>query len=205
MLALGMSVTKENPKHIQWCNSQSELQDKRTLKFHSVCMSAQSCMTLWCHGLQLSRLFSPWNFPGKNTGVGCHFPASRDQTHVSCISCTGRQILYHCITREAQFLQFSSVQSLSHVRLFVTADSMDCGTPCFPVHHQLPEFIHSCPLSGWCHPTISSSAIPFSSLFNLSQHHGLFQWVISSHEVAKVLEFQLQHQSFQWIFRTNFL
>ena len=80
---------------------------------------------------------------------------------------------------------------------------------------------NSCPLSQWCHPTISSSVVPFSSrlpsfpshplsspsppAFNLSQHQGLFQWVGSLHEVAKVLEFQLQHQSFQWIFRIDFL
>ena len=46
---------------------------------------------------------------------------------------------------------------------------------------------------------------PSSSALNLSQHQGLFQWVSSSHQVTKVLEFQLQHQSFQWIFRTDFL
>ena len=46
---------------------------------------------------------------------------------------------------------------------------------------------------------------PSPPAFNLSQHQGLFKWVSSSHQVAKVLEFQLQHQSFQWIFRTNFL
>ena len=63
---------------------------------------------------------------------------------------------------------------------------------------------NSCPLHQWCHPTISSSVVPFSSRFHLSQHHGLFHWVISSHQVAKVLEFQLQHQSFQWVFRTYF-
>ena len=64
---------------------------------------------------------------------------------------------------------------------------------------------NSCPLSWWCHPTISSSVSPSPSPFNLSQHQGLFQWVSSSHQVAKVLEFQVQHQSFQWIFRTDFL
>ena len=48
-----------------------------------------------------------------------------------------------------------------------------------------------CPSSRWCHPTISSSVIPSSSAFNLSQHQGLFQWVSYSHQVAKVLEFQL--------------
>ena len=63
-------------------------------------------------------------------------------------------------------------------------------------------YSNSCPLSRWCHSTISSSVIPF--FFNLSQHQGLFQWVSSSHQVAKGLEFQLQHQSFQWIFRTDF-
>ena len=46
---------------------------------------------------------------------------------------------------------------------------------------------------------------PFSSTFCLSQHQGLFQWVSSSNQVAKLLELQLQHQSLQWIFRTNFL
>jgi len=41
--------------------------------------------------------------------------------------------------------------------------------------------------------------------FNLSQHQSFFKWVSSSHQVAKVLEFQLQYQSFQWIFKTDFL
>ena len=55
-------------------------------------------------------------------------------------------------------------------------------------------------LSSWrCHPTISSSVVPFS------HYQGLFKWVGSLHQVAKVLGFQLQHQSFQWIFRTDFL
>ena len=45
----------------------------------------------------------------------------------------------------------------------------------------------SSPLSQWCHPTISSSVIPFSSRFNLAQHQGLFQWVSSSHQVARLL------------------
>ena len=67
-------------------------------------------------------------------------------------------------------------------------------------------YSNSCPLSRWCHPTISSSVIlPSPPAFNLSQHQGLFQWVISSNQVAKVLEFQLQQQSIQWIFRTDFL
>ena len=61
-----------------------------------------------------------------------------------------------------------------------------------------------CPLSWWGHPTISSSVIPFYFLLlTLLQHQSLFQWVGSYDQVAKVLELQLQHQSFQWIFRTD--
>ena len=62
-----------------------------------------------------------------------------------------------------------------------------------------------CPSSQWCHLTISSSVSPFPPAFNLSENQGVFQWVSSSHQVAEVLEFQLQHQSFQWIFRTDFV
>ena len=57
---------------------------------------------------------------------------------------------------------------------------------------------NSCPSSWWCHPTISFSIVTSPPVFNLSQHQGLFQWISSSHQVAKVLEFQFQHQSFQW-------
>ena len=57
---------------------------------------------------------------------------------------------------------------------------------------------NSCPSGWWSYPTFSSSTIPFPPAFNLSQHQGLFQWVSSSYQVAKVLEFQLQHQLFQW-------
>ena len=64
---------------------------------------------------------------------------------------------------------------------------------------------NSCPLSQWCHPTISSSVVVFSSCFQSFQHQGLFQWVSSSYQVVKGLEFQLQHQSFQGIFRIDFL
>ena len=75
-----------------------------------------------------------------------------------------------------------------------------------PCPSQTPR-VHSDshPLSQWYHPAIPSSVARSPPTFNLSQHQGLFQWVSSSHQVAKVLEFQLQHWSFQWIFRTDFL
>ena len=62
----------------------------------------------------------------------------------------------------------------------------------------------SCPLSQWYWIILSSVSLSPPAL-NLSQHQGLFQWVSSSLQVAKVLELQLQHQSFQWVFRTDFL
>ena len=58
---------------------------------------------------------------------------------------------------------------------------------------------NSCPLSWWCYPTISSYIAPSPPALDLSQHQSLFQWVGYSYHVAKLLELQLQHQSFQWI------
>ena len=85
-------------------------------------------------------------------------------------------------------------------------DPMDGSMPGFPVPHKLPELAQT--QVHWVHDAMQPSH-PLSShsppAFNLSQHQGLSQWISSSHQVAKVLEFQLQHQSFKWIFRTPFL
>ena len=77
--------------------------------------------------------------------------------------------------------------------------SPPCSSPTPRVYSSL------CPSSRWCHPTISSSVVPFSSHLQSFPASGLFKWVSSSHQVSKVLEFQLQHQSFQWVYRTYFL
>ena len=71
---------------------------------------------------------------------------------------------------------------------------MDCSMPGFPVHHRLPEFTqtHVCWVSDAIQPSHPLSS-PSPPAFSLSQHQGLFRWVSSSHQVAKVLEFQLQH------------
>ena len=81
---------------------------------------------------------------------------------------------------------FSSVAQLCPT----LCDPMNCSTPGLPVHHQFPEFIQT-HVHWWCHPAISSSVVPFYPAPNPSQHQSLFQWVNSSHEEAKVLEFQL--------------
>ena len=105
---------------------------------------------------------------------------------------------------EFDYSQFSSVQSLSCVWLF--CDPMNRSTPDLPVHHQLPEFTqtHVHQVSDAIQPPHPLSS-PSPPAPNPSQHQGLFQWVNSSHQVAKVLEFQLEHQSFQWTPRTNLL
>ena len=94
-----------------------------------------------------------------------------------------------------------SVQSLSHVWIYVTpwtARSM----PGLPVHHQLPESTHLQWVSDAIQPSHPRSSTSSPAL-NFPQHQVLFKWVSSSHQVAKVLEFQLQHQSFQWTPRTD--
>ena len=99
-------------------------------------------------------------------------------------------------------VQFSSVAQ----SCLTLCDPMNNSMPGLPVHHQLLE-------STQTHVLLVSDAIqpshPLSSpsppVLNLSQHQGLFQWVSSLHQVAKELEFQLQHQFFQWIPRTDLL
>ena len=85
-------------------------------------------------------------------------------------------------------------------------DPMDFSTPGFPIHYQLLELAqtHVHRVSDAIQPSHPLSS-PSPPALNPSQHLGLFQGVSSSNQVAKVLEFQLQHQSFQWIFRTDFL
>ena len=68
-------------------------------------------------------------------------------------------------------IQFSSLTQ-SCLTLW---DPMKCSKPGLPVHHQLPEFTHSCPMSWWCHPTISFSAVPFFSCLQSSPKWGSFQ------------------------------
>ena len=91
-------------------------------------------------------------------------------------------------------VQFSSVaQSCPTL-----CNPMDCSRPGLPVHHQLPEFTQT--HVHWVSDAIQPShplLSPSPPTLNLSQHQGLFKWVNSLHQVAKVLELQLQHQSFQ--------
>ena len=88
----------------------------------------------------------------------------------------------------------------------ILCDPMNHSTPGLPIHHQFPEFTqtHVHRVSDAIQPSHPLSS-PSPPALNPSHHQGLFQWVNSSHEVAKVLEFQLQHQSFQWTPGTDLL
>ena len=100
-------------------------------------------------------------------------------------------------------IELSSVQFSRSV--LSVCDPMDCSTPGFPVHHQLRSLLKFMSIESvmpsnrfiLCHPLLPPSIIPSIRVF--------FKWVSSLHQVAKGLEFQLHHQSFQWIFRTDFL
>ena len=108
-----------------------------------------------------------------------------------------------CLKYIFSSIQFSQLSSQSCPTL---CDPLDCSTPGLPVHPQLPEFTQT--RVHWVSDTIQPShplSSPSAPTFSLSQHQGLFQWVSSLHEVIKVLEFQLQHQSFQWTPRTDLL
>ena len=100
---------------------------------------------------------------------------------------------------------FSSVQ-FSHSVVSTLCDPMDCSTSGLPIDLQLLELAQT--HVHWVRDAIQPShplSSPSPPTFNPSQHQGLFKWVTSLYQVAKLLEYQLQHQSFQWIFRTDFL
>ena len=121
---------------------------------------------------------------------------SKNQTQLSNWACT------YTSSQKTLRDQFSSVTQLC----LTLCDPIDCSMPGLPVHHQLLEFTQTHVL--WVDDAIQPShplLSPSPPAFNLSQDQGLFKGVSSSHKVAKVLEFQLQHQSFQWLFRTDFL
>ena len=122
--------------------------------------------------------------------------------HVSYISCTGRLgFLLAPHGKPICTIQFTSAAQ----SCLTLCNPMDCSMLGFRVHHQLPELAqtHVHQVDDAIQPSYCTLLSPSPPAFNLSQHQGLFLWVSSLHQVAKVLEFQLQHQSFPWIFRTD--
>ena len=126
-------------------------------------------------------------------------PSWRHKAYAS--RCT-QALYWNAYYYKSTCFQFSSVAQ----SCLTLCDTMDCSTPSFLVNHQLAELAqtHVYRVGEDIQP---SHPLPSPSPpdFNLVQQQGLFQWVSLFNQVAKVLELQLQHQSFQWIFRTNFL
>ena len=107
----------------------------------------------------------------------------------------GRKEFYHCSA-------WSSFVVVVHVRLFATPWPTACqASLSFIISWSLLKLYWVGDIIQPSHPLSS----PSPPAFNLSQHQDLFHWVSSLHQVAKLLELQLQHQSFQWMFRTDFL
>ena len=193
----------------------------RYFLFHIYCVKvAQLYPALQPHGL-----YTPWNSPSQNTGVGS-LSFSRGSSTQGLNPCLPhcRQILYQlshqgsprvlewvaypfsggssqprnqtgvfCIAGGSfiRWVTFSSVSSVAQ-SCPTLCDLMNRSTPGLPVHHQVPEFTQT--HVRWVSDAIQPShplSSPSPPAPNPSQHQSLFQWVNSSHEVAKVLEFQL--------------
>ena len=113
---------------------------------------------------------------------------------------------FHLLKNLPQFIVIHTKLSSVTQSCPTLCNPMNCSTPGLPVHHELPEFTQT--HVYWVGDAIQPSLLlssPSPPALNLSQHQSLFQWVNSSHQVAKVLEVQLQHQSFQWTPRTDLL
>ena len=144
-------------------------------------------------------------FPGHGTHLAHHL-------HYQSITGTPLQSLtsfYHLSNKwskpPSSLLCIITVSSVAQSRPTL-CNPVDFSMPGLPVHHQLPKFAQT--HVHWVSDAIQPShplSCPSPPAFNLSQHQGLFQWVTSCHQVAKVLEFQLQDQSFQWTPRTDLL
>ena len=125
---------------------------------------------------------------------------------VLCYNCLGLEEGGNQIPSHREISVRTGTREKSRASGVRLCDPMNRSTPGLPVRHQLPEFTQT--HVHWVSDAIQPShpmSSPSPPAFNLAQHQGLFKWVISLHQVVKVLDFQLQLQSFQWIFRTDCL
>ena len=157
--------------------------------FMHVFQLLQSCLTLW-YFVDCSPPDSVCRSPDDDIWCGAYFHLLIYYLHIFF------GVAY------IQNFQFSSDQSLSHVQLFVTPWTAAWQASMSITNSQSLLKLMCIELVIPSNHFILSSPSP---AFNHSQHQGLFQWVSSSHQMAKLLEFQLKHQSFWWMFRTDFL
>ena len=152
-------------------------------------------------------LLCPWNFPVRNIGVCCHFLFQgillTQGLNLHLLESSALAGGFFTTVPPVKPYYLHSVQSLSCVWLL--------ETPWTAVHQASLSITNSDFTEThvhWVGDAIQPSHLlssPSYPALNLSQHQGLFKWVSSLHQVAKVLEFQLQHHSFQWTPRTDLL
>ena len=186
-----LAIWIEDRKYYLWLEH-SWFQEVRDLKKKEA--SAYYLPGLWLKSFELLNTVPGIDGFSWFTVVGNFIAAFLKYAHlewvilVSCfcvICCCCCAVTKSCLT-------FCDLHELQHTRL--PSPSLSPG-----------ECSNSCPLSQWCHPTVSSSVVPFSSHLQSFPASGSFPINQFFASVAKVLELQLQHQSFQWIFRTDFL
>ena len=199
-----MSVTKENPEDKQWHNSNSVwMVGRKYPRFYSLCMCAQSCPILWCHGLyspasSLGGIFQArileWIAISYHPGINSMSLASPALAGRFFTTAPPGKLNFHSSVQFSCSVMSNSLwpHGLQHAML--------------PSPSPTPRvYSNSCPLSRWCHPTISSSVIPFSSHLQSFPALGSFQMSQLFASGAQSIRVSASAQSFQWIFRTNFL
>ena len=141
------------------------------------------------------QILTKWKLYGWNTHTCMH-------THRNMLGFRGPWIRLKAHVFSIEWIQFSSVTQFCPT----LCDPMNRSTAGLPVHHKFPESTqtHVDSVGDAIQPSHPLSS-PSPPTLDLSQHPGLFKWVSSSHQVAEVLEFQLQHQSFQWTSMTDLL
>ena len=138
----------------------------------------------------------------KKTSVSSKYFIQKDQLSKCVIIFLSDCYVLNFVSPTHRFICYCLVTKLC----LTLCDPLDWSMPGFPVLHYLLEFVqtHVHWVSGTIQPSHLLSS-PSLLALNLPQHQSLFQWVGSSHQMAKVLELQLQYQSFQWKFRVDFL
>jgi len=200
---LGVNHQTKNSKQSQ--RSRSQLQQHTVLSLYKIKKHMETYSTwLIIKSMQIKTQggitspLSEWPSSERSTNNKCF--RSWIQEGIFLHSWWGCNGCSHCGKQHS--VQFSSVTQSCPT----PCDPIYCSTPDLPVHHQLlePTQTHVHQVGDAIQPSHPLPS-PSPPAFNLSQHQGLFQWVDSSHHVTKVLELQLQHQSFQWILRTDLL